>query len=77
MTGKKTAAEAEPKTVAADDPADRMGRLKNIGGSQSDHWNNTLANQALQDGRYTAEAIARRREISELVRSMKALVRNH
>ena len=24
------------------------GRLKNIGGSQSDHWNNTLANQAVQ-----------------------------
>ncbi len=32
----------------ADDPDDRKGRLKNIGGSQSDHWNNTLANQAVQ-----------------------------
>ena len=48
MTGKKTAAKAEPKTVVADDPDDRKGRLKNIGGSQSDHWNNTLANQAVQ-----------------------------
>jgi hypothetical protein len=48
MTGKKTAAKAEPKTVVADDPADRTGRLKNIGGSQSDHWNNILANQAVQ-----------------------------
>ena len=34
--------------MVADDPADRMGRLKSIGGSQSDHWNNTLANQAVQ-----------------------------
>ncbi|MFO1103040.1 MAG: hypothetical protein U1E20_09070 [Methylocystis sp.] len=37
-----------PTTVVADDPADRKGRLKAIGGSQSDHWNNTLANQAVQ-----------------------------
>lgn len=38
----------EPKTVVADDPEDRKGRLKNLGGSQSDHWNNTLANQTVQ-----------------------------
>lgn len=38
----------EPKPILADDPEDRKGRLKDIGGSQSDHWNNTLANQALQ-----------------------------
>ena len=25
----------------------RKGALKDIGGSQSDHWNNTLANQAV------------------------------
>jgi hypothetical protein len=48
MTTKKHAAKAEPKTVVADDPDDRKGRLKSIGGSQSDHWNNTLANQAVQ-----------------------------
>ena len=34
--------------MVADDPDDRKGRLKNIGGSQSDHWNNMLANQAVQ-----------------------------
>ncbi len=34
--------------MVANDPEDRKGRLKNIGGSQSDHWNNTLANQAVQ-----------------------------
>src|SRR5262249_57117643 len=32
---------------------------------------------ALKHGRYTAEAIARRREVSALVRAMKALARNH
>jgi hypothetical protein len=37
-----------PTTVVADDADDRKGRLKNIGGSKSDHWNNTLANQAVQ-----------------------------
>jgi hypothetical protein len=35
-------------TVVADDPENRKGNLKNIGGSQSDHWNNMLANQAVQ-----------------------------
>jgi hypothetical protein len=40
-----------PKSVVADDPDDRdarKGRLKNIGGSRSDHWNNLLANQTVQ-----------------------------
>lgn len=37
-----------PKTVVTDDPADRKGRLKSIGGSQSDTWNNVLANQTAQ-----------------------------
>jgi hypothetical protein len=32
---------------------------------------------ALKHGRYTAEAIAGRRQIAELVRAMKALARNH
>ncbi len=47
MSAKKPVANA-PKTVVADDPEDRKGRLKTIGGSQSDHWNNILANQAVQ-----------------------------
>ena len=47
MSSKKPAA-TTPTTVVADDPDDRKGRLKNIGGSQSDHWNNILANQAVQ-----------------------------
>src|SRR5262249_44815349 len=48
MTGKKTAKETKPSTVVANDPDDLKGRLKNIGGSQSDHWNNILANQTVQ-----------------------------
>jgi hypothetical protein len=48
MTGKKSAKETKPSTVVADDPADRKGRLKSIGGSQSGHWNNRLANQTVQ-----------------------------
>lgn len=34
-------------TVQMDDPADRTGRLKAIGGSASDAFNNALANSAL------------------------------
>ena len=48
MTSKKSNAANEIKTIVANDPADRKGELKTIGGSQSDHWNNTLLNQALQ-----------------------------
>ncbi|TCT04523.1 hypothetical protein EDC22_1152 [Tepidamorphus gemmatus] len=48
MTGKKSAKEAMPATVVANDPDDLKGTLKNIGGSRSDHWNNILANQTVQ-----------------------------
>lgn len=47
MSKKKLPADA-PKTLVADDPADRKGRLKSIGGSKSDAWNNVLANQTIQ-----------------------------
>lgn len=36
------------KTVVAIDPSDQKGELKSLGGSQSDHWNNTLAKQTVQ-----------------------------
>jgi hypothetical protein len=48
MTKRKAKKANEPTTVVANDPEDRKGALKTIGGSQSDHWNNTLANQAVQ-----------------------------
>lgn len=47
MTKSKSTAK-EPKTLVADDPADTKGRLKRIGGSKSDLWNNILANQVMQ-----------------------------
>ena len=48
MTKSKAKKANEPTTVVANDPDDRKGALKIIGGSKSDHWNNTLANQAVQ-----------------------------
>jgi hypothetical protein len=47
MTGKKTA-KAEPSTVVANDPEALKGRLKTIGGSRSDNWNNILVNQTIR-----------------------------
>jgi hypothetical protein len=35
------------KTIVVDDPKGQEGRLKNMGGSQSDAWNTVLANQAI------------------------------
>lgn len=49
MANKKPAAKDKSvATVVADDPDDRKGALKAIGGSVSDHWNNILANQTAQ-----------------------------
>lgn len=47
MTKRRAKGEQEAKTVVANDPEDRKGALKSLGGSQSDHWNNTLAMQAI------------------------------
>jgi hypothetical protein len=49
MSGKKSGtAETKPSTASVNDPDNRKGALKSIGGSQSDDWNNILANQAVQ-----------------------------
>jgi hypothetical protein len=49
MTVRKHNAKAKkPKTIVADDPEDRKGWLKSIGGSESDNWNNVLANQVVK-----------------------------
>jgi hypothetical protein len=48
MTKRKHATGDKQTTVSANDPDYRKGALKDIGGSQSDHWNNLLANQAIQ-----------------------------
>jgi hypothetical protein len=49
MSGRTAAGrDKEPTVIVADDPADRRGDLKSIGGSQSDKWNNSLADQAVR-----------------------------
>jgi hypothetical protein len=48
MAGRKRNRDEQPTTVIANDPHDLKGVLKQIGGSQSDRWNNALANQAVQ-----------------------------
>ena len=48
MTGKKPAKETEAIDGGRQRSRRLKGALKNIGGSQSDHWNNILANQAVQ-----------------------------
>jgi hypothetical protein len=48
VTSNKPATDNKATTIVANDPDDRKGRLKTIGGSESDHWNNLLANQAVQ-----------------------------
>jgi hypothetical protein len=39
---------SKPATIVADDPADRTGNLKRLGGSVSDAFNNVLANSTIQ-----------------------------
>jgi hypothetical protein len=48
MRTNKPGAELKPMMIVANDPEDLKGTLKRIGGSQSDNWNNILANQAVQ-----------------------------
>ncbi len=48
MTKRKSARGDKVMKVVVNDPDDRKGEFKTIGGSQSDHWNNLLGNQAAQ-----------------------------
>jgi hypothetical protein len=48
MSASKSSAGNQPTTVVANNPADSKSALKDIGGSQSGHWNSLLANQAMQ-----------------------------
>lgn len=47
MTKKKQAPEEQPKTLVVSDPKDKAGKLKCLGGSMSDQWNNTLVIQTV------------------------------
>jgi hypothetical protein len=44
MSPKKPPANKKPTPVPANDPNSWKGHLKHLGGSQSDHWNNRIAN---------------------------------
>ena len=44
----RAASGKEPRTILTKDPAQQPGRLKVLGGSASDDWNNILANQVMQ-----------------------------
>lgn len=46
MNIRKTA--PDKKVQLIDDPSERTGELKHVGGSRSDDWNNLLANQTIQ-----------------------------
>jgi hypothetical protein len=49
MSAKKPdAADKKATTVVANDPDDLKGGLKHLGGSQSDRWNNVLAEQTVR-----------------------------
>jgi hypothetical protein len=48
MSGKKKTDAAKQKVVYAKDPSLHEGKLKLVGGSKSDDWNNLLANESLQ-----------------------------
>jgi hypothetical protein len=75
MSARKPAVSA-PTTVVADDPEDRKGRLKNIGGSQSDHWNNTLANQAVQSLWKNSSPEERDKQLSATVAALMGIAPN-
>jgi hypothetical protein len=49
MSTTRTAAnKKKPISVNASDPDSHSGKLKCVGGSQSDHWNNVIVNQAVK-----------------------------
>ena len=69
MTSKKPAEAGGAITVIANDPDDRKGRLKKVGGSLSDHWNNTLVNQAVQTlWVENSDGVKRDRQMSAIAR---------
>jgi hypothetical protein len=67
MSRKQPAGEQNSTTVVANDPEDLRGRLKSIGGSQSDPWNNMLANQAIGTLWAAQDAEARSRQCTATV----------
>jgi hypothetical protein len=48
MTNEKPTKGNETTNFVPNDPEDRKGQFRDVGGSLSDYWNQTLANQAIQ-----------------------------
>jgi hypothetical protein len=70
MSMKQPAAEKKPTIVVANDPEDLQGKLKRYGGSQSDNWNNFLANQAVSTLCPTNDAENRSRQYSATIAAL-------
>jgi hypothetical protein len=64
MSNEATSRRQEAHEVVANDPEDLQGKLKRFGGSQSDNWNNLLANQAVSTLCPTNDAETRSRQYS-------------
>jgi hypothetical protein len=67
---RKPPTEEKPTTILANDPQDLQGRLKPIGGSQSDAWNSMLANQAISSVWAAQDAEARRGQYTATVAAL-------
>ena len=68
----RTTKEADAKPTVVKAAEEHKGRLKNIGGSLSDPWNNTIANQAIQ-ALWTKNSSAEERE-KQLSATVAALI---
>jgi hypothetical protein len=59
----------KPVTVEVGGPHTRKGALKAIGGSQSDNWNNALANQAV-----STPTLTKQRWLGQRTTTVEALI---
>ena len=65
--------DARNTVVVTHDPEDRKGRLKRLGGSQSDHWNNVLANQTANTLWLSKDAETRRRQYGAMSAALRGI----
>jgi hypothetical protein len=66
--------EIPPEPIVVGDPGDRRGELKEIGGSQSDSWNNLIVSQAIQSSwTKNASSEARQRQWAAIASAMMGI----
>lgn len=74
MTKPKPPTSAGPTSLVANQPEERKGLLKTIGGSRSDTWNSTLADQAVQSlWLANSDAAERDRQLSATVAALAGI----